>query len=457
MREASFARVQAIFRLLLAVLRLAPLALIVVLHARAARADEKRKLPDYDRRGPEPTTPGDVALWVPRVVLFPVYLVSEYVVRKPLGWAISGAERAGVPAALYDFFAFGPNHQAGFFPTAYLDFGFRASVGLYTFWNNAFMPGHDLTLRGAYGGKDWLTATLSERFRFGPQQGSSLTLEAQGLSRPDLTFFGIGPDTRQTDKTRFGADRLQFRGFIEQRPTRATLLRTELLLRSVEFRQGGFGGDPTLNDAIAAGALPPPPGYPQGYTLAKSELTVSYDQRRLSKRRAGVFGGARGAFNSELRTRGAFLTYGAKVGGFVDLNNHKRVLSLAASARFADPLAGSVIPFPELVTLGGLEPMRAYVVGRLVDRSSAVGELTYRWPIWIWLNGTMRGEIGNVFGERLAGFSAGKLRWSGTLGIESTNPAETGFEMLFGVGSETFESGGKVDAFRFVIGTTNGI
>jgi hypothetical protein len=29
--------------------------------------------------------------------------------------------------------------------------------------------------------------------------------------------------------------------------------------------------------------------------------------------------------------------------------------------------------------------------------------------------------------------------------------------MLFGVGSETFESGGKVDAFRFVIGTTNGI
>ncbi|HEY3256715.1 MAG TPA: BamA/TamA family outer membrane protein, partial [Polyangiaceae bacterium] len=204
--------------------------------------------------------------------------------------------------------------------------------------------------------------------------------------------------------------------------------------------------------------LPPPPGYQRGYTLAKSELTVTYDQRKLSPaRRAGVFGGVRGAFNSELRTRGSFVTYGGKAGGFLDLNDHGRVLSLAASARFADPLAGSEIPFTELVTLGGLEPMRAYAIGRLVDRSSAVGELAYRWPIWIWLNGALRGEVGNVFGERLSGFSAGKLRWSGTLGIESTNPAETGFEMLFGVGSETFESGGKVDSFRFVIGTTNGI
>jgi hypothetical protein len=442
---------------LLRLLRLTLIGLIAVLVARPAHATEKRKLPDYDRRGPEPTTPGDVALWVPRIVLFPVYLVSEYVVRKPLGWAISGAERAGVPAALYDFFAFGPNHQAGFFPTAYVDFGFRASVGLYVFWNNAFVPGHDLVVRGSYGGKDWLTATVMERFRFGPQRRSSLTLEAQGLSRPDLTYFGLGPDTRQSARTRFGADRLQFRSYIDQRPTLATLMRTELLLRTVEFRQGGFGDDPTLNDAIAAGALPPPPGYPEGYTLAKSELTLSYDQRRLPKHHAGIFGGARGALNSELRTRGTFVTYGAKAGAFVDLNHHSRVLSLAASARFADPLAGSVIPFPELVTLGGTEPMRAYVVGRLVDRSAAVGELTYRWPVWIWLNGTLRGEIGNVFGEHLAGFSAGKLRWSGTIGIETTNPAETGFEMLLGVGSETFESGGKVDAVRFVIGTTNGI
>lgn len=417
---------------------------------------EERRVPDYDGRGGEPTTAGDVALWVPRIVLFPPYLVSEYVLRRPLGWAIAGAERAGVPAYLYDFFTFGPNHNAGFFPTAYFDFGFRTSVGLYTFWNDAFVTGHDLTLRGSTGGKDWLTATFSERFRFGPSRSSSFTLEASGMSRPDYMYFGLGPDTRKGDLLRYGQDRLQGRVALEQRPTTATLLRSEVALRSVEFRPGGFSDDARLSDAVAAG-LTPPPGYTRGYTLVRSELTATYDERKLKGRAGGMFGGVRGSLDSELRTQQSFVTYGAKVGGFVDVNGRGRVVSLAATTRFADPLDGGEIPFTELVTLGGLEPMRGFYAGRLADRSAAVAELAYRWPIWIWLNGSMRAEVGNVFGEHLEGFDAGKLRWSGTIGVESTNPAETGFELLFGVGSETFESGGKVDSIRFVIGTTNGL
>jgi hypothetical protein len=424
---------------------------------RAEPASEEREVPDYDGRGSEPTTAGDVALWVPRIVLFPPYVVSEYVLRRPLGWAIAGAERAGLPAAIYDVFTFGPNHDAGFFPTAYFDFGFRTSVGLYTFWNNAFTPGHDLVLRGSTGGKDWLTATFSERFRFGPNRSSSFTLEASGVSRPDYAYFGLGPDTRQGALLRYGQDRLQGRLALEQRPSSATLLCAEVTLRSVEFRPGGFADDARLSDAVAAG-LTPPPGYTRGYTLVRSELTATYDERKLRPaRRAGVFGGARGSLNSELREKQSFVTYGAKVGTFVDLNERGRVVSLAVSTRFADPLDGGEIPFTELVTLGGLEPMRSFYAGRLADRSAAVAELAYRWPIWIWLNGAMRAEVGNVFGEHLAGFDAKKLRWSGTIGVESTNPAETGFELLFGVGSETFESGGKVDSIRFVIGTTNGL
>ena len=425
---------------------------------RAEKSDqsEERAVPDYDGRGSEPTTAGDVALWVPRLVLLPPYLVSEYVLRRPLGWAIAGAERAGLPAAVYDLFTFGPNHDAGFFPTAYFDFGFRTSVGLYTFWNNAGMAGHDLVLRGSTGGKDWLTGTFSERFRFGPGRRSSVALEAMGVSRPDYMYYGLGPDTQDGDRMRYGQDRLQGRVIFEARPTTATLVRSELTLRRVEFRPGGFGGDPRLSDAVGHG-MTPPAGYTRGYTLVRSELTATYDERKLKARRAGVFGGVRGTMNSELRAEESFVTYGAKVGGFVDVNRRGRVVSLAATTRFADPLDGGEIPFTELVTLGGLEPMRGFYAGRLADRSAAVAELAYRWPIWIWLNGAMRAEVGNVFGEHLAGFDVKKLRWSGTIGVESTNPAETGFELLFGVGSETFESGGKVDSIRFVIGTTNGL
>jgi len=420
-----------------------------------AHSDEKRKLPEYgDRKAP--VTAGDVAIWVPRVLLFPPYVVSEYVLRRPLGFAIAGAERAGWPAAVYDFFTFGPNHEVGFFPTAYIDFGFRASVGLYTFWNDAFLPGHDLVLRGSTGGKDWLSGTVSERFRFGPARTTTAGLELSGLSRPDYAYFGIGSDTRQSALLRYGQDRLQARSYLEEQPSAATRIRAELTLRKVDFRAGGFGDDARLSDAVQAG-LEPPPGYTRGYTLVKSELTASYDERRLAARRVGSFVGARGALNSELRAHQTFVTYGGRAGAFVDVNGHSRVVSLTAGARFADPLAGAEIPFTELVTLGGLEPMRGFYAGRLVDRSAVVADLAYHWPIWVWLNGAMHAEVGDVFGAHLSDFDVKKLRWSGTLGVESTNSTETGLEILLGVGSETFESGGKVDSVRFLIGTTNGI
>lgn len=51
----------------------------------------KRALPDYHR--PAPKTAGDTLLWVPRVALFPVYFVTEYAVRQPLGALLRVAEK----------------------------------------------------------------------------------------------------------------------------------------------------------------------------------------------------------------------------------------------------------------------------------------------------------------------------------------------------------------------------
>src|SRR4051812_10600010 len=125
----------------------------------SAESEPHRALPDYDGRAGQghPTTPGQGLLWVPRVLLFPVYLVTEYVVRRPLGFAITAAERAELPAALYDIFAFGPDHKAGIVPIAFVDFGFYPSIGLYAFWDDAGFKGHQLRLRGSTSGSRWLS------------------------------------------------------------------------------------------------------------------------------------------------------------------------------------------------------------------------------------------------------------------------------------------------------------
>jgi hypothetical protein len=85
-----------------------------------------------------------------------------------------------------------------------------------------------------------------------------------------------------------------------------------------------------------------------------------------------------------------------------------------------------------------------------------VAELAYRWPVWIWLDGAMRFEVGNVFGPGLRDFDPGLLRYSGSIGVESIGSPDSSLQILFGFGSETFESGGKVDSFRVFLGTTHG-
>jgi hypothetical protein len=438
-----------------------PVALVLALAGLWVRplpaADPERQLPDYSGREPPPTSLGDVLLWVPRVILFPVYLVTEYVVRIPLGLLISGAERANVPEWLYDFFTFGASHEAGIFPTAYVDFDFYPSVGLYGYWNDALVKGHDLRLRGDFGGREWLATSFSERYRFSHDPYDRLALEGTLERRPDYAFFGIGPETRQRQLTRYGWDLREARALFDERLWRLSALHLQATLRDVDFRRGGYEHEPRLVDAIASGALPVPPSFASGYGALIGEASLALDTRRPRPEPAsGVRLEARAQPAARLDRSGGFVRYGAGLGGFWDIGETHRVVSLSVQTRFADPIGGAEIPFTELVTLGGTEPMHGLYPGRLHDRSAFVTGLAYRWPIWIWLDGSLRSEVGNVFGEHLDGFRVERLRWSGALGVESNGSPDNSFQFLIGAGSETFDSGGKIDSLRVAVGATHG-
>src|SRR6478609_816151 len=202
--------------------------------AHAADDPPKRPLPDYDGRGGTPNTPGQKALWVPRVLLSPLYFVTEFVVSRPLGAAITAAEKAELPAALYDFFAFGPDHKAGVVPIALVDFGFLPSVGLYGFWDDAGFKGHSLRLRGSTWGPKWLSGTATERFHF--DERFDLTLTSTATRRPDYAFYGIGPDTRESSLMRYTGK--LFDAHVE---TRLSAAGSSWLETAVGYRGASFG------------------------------------------------------------------------------------------------------------------------------------------------------------------------------------------------------------------------
>src|SRR4051794_36028649 len=104
------------------------IAFSMALPTSAQAAPDKRDEQDY--HGPErATTPGQVALWVPRIALFPVYLVSEYVIRQPVGALVRVAEKQNWAGEIMDFFTFGDRDQVTVYPSALFDFGLKPSVG----------------------------------------------------------------------------------------------------------------------------------------------------------------------------------------------------------------------------------------------------------------------------------------------------------------------------------------
>jgi hypothetical protein len=432
--------------------------------AAAPLPSPKRRLPDYDGRPPAPTTAGQVALWVPRIVLSPLYLTTEWLIRRPLGAAVSAAERADVPNILYNFFAFGPDHKAGITPIAFVDFGFNPSVGVYGFWDDAFFKGNDLRAHVSFWPDEWIGASLAARVRLHGKESVQLKLVA--IRRPDHVFYGTGPRTLESAQSRYGEDAVDVGALFDLPMWRASKIEAGVGLRSASFRDGQYGGDPGILANVGAGVFPQlPDGFARGYTAEYNDVFVALDSRRpYPAEGSGVRIEAQAEQGNDVReTPGSgWLHAAAGAGGFWDVNGHRRVLSLSLLTMSSDPVGTRPVPFTELVTVGGdvaapgafTAPMPGFFPGRLVDRSAAVATLRYKWPIGPWVAGSLQCAVGNVFGEHLQGFDTNLLRFSGAFGIESDSSPDSSFEFIFGLGTETFAHGAQVDSLRLAVGIT---
>ncbi len=152
--------------------------------------------------------------------------------------------------------------------------------------------------------------------------------------------------------------------------------------------------------------------------------------------------------------RRAWTSYGGTAGVAIDAWNN-RTVGVSLDADFADPLEGDV-PFTDQITLGGNRPMRGYLQGRLIDRSSIVASVQYSWPIWVYLNGVIQSDVGNVFGAHLDGFDFDLLRLSSGIGVRSNGDPSAGLEVLVAAATDPFNEGFHVSSFRLVFGSHHG-
>lgn len=423
---------------------------------------EPRELPDYDGREDAPTTAGEALLWVPRILLSPLYLVSEFVLRRPLEFAVTGVEQAEIAGKVLRFFSFGPDQRYFLSPSATFDLGFRPNIGVYFGVEDAFVDNNELRVNYAFGGVGWNLGSVSSRYTWDDARWE-FAMRTRFFQRPDGRYFGTGNGVREGLDSQYSMLGSDTEIYVEHRFGTGSRVRLNTVLTYRAFGEdvgdnsfdfGGGSDGPTVPVRVLQEMESLPPGYTTGYTVHQTGVVLVLDSRPARPASStGVQATADLSFSYSLRGPSELMwaSYGASVVGFWDVSGANHILSLALGARVADSIRGQV-PFTEQAVISGNGPMGGFVGAFLTGPSAVSATLSYSWPIWVYLDGVAHVGVGNVFDERFNGFALSKFRLSAGVGVAAVSKRDHFFEFLVGFGTDTFENGAGVDSVRLIVG-----
>jgi hypothetical protein len=426
------------------------------------------------RRAPfaaPPEPPAYKLLWVPRVAFFPLFLVTEYLVRWPLEFVTESVERHHLLKYYTEYTSWddGKGHVA---PTFSLRSGAAPSIGIAAFWNDAFVEGNDYAAAVDSNFDRVLTVDALTRAAFA-RDAVVATARFRIERRDDFLFHGIGARTSDDDDTRFYRNKVfGSLGAQVQEPRAgfgadlvAELSRNRFdcsATRSEDIcgpdDQAGTADDRLPIDMPAGASF-----FTGGYELFRVKLLLSWDTRRGTVQHPAAATGLRleafGRWATGLD--GAddirFLRYGGELAGFWEVvPGYGRVLSARARVELAEPTGGGDIPFAELITLGGPDQMRGFQFARFHGRSTALASLDYRYPVWSFVDGTLFAELGNAFAPELEDFAVDLLRGAFGLGLRTIGSKDVSLNFLLAAGTEPLGDGLEVESVNLVIGTNWG-
>ncbi len=415
-------------------------------------------MPDYGRAEPAPPTAAEALRWVPRVLFHPAHVLVERVLRGPLVAVVDWGEEHHVFARLKRFFTW-VDGQAGFFPTAFVEFGLNPHVGFYAYLENLLLSHHKLIVRAGFWSDQWIRLAAENRLGVFAGNTGSLVLRAEYTTRPDHLFAGVGlgPDGRSGLLTRYRETLLSVDAGLESKISGLNTVSFWLGFRQTRFGSGQGRSIEEVYDLTDPVLVPGFATYQLAEASAKLALDSRSDQRQWSP---GT--GLRLELQSALAVDPAdsslaFVRYGGELAGFWDWSGVNHVLGLRLHAEQVSKIGARPVPFTELTSFGGLEYLRGFLAGRLRGQSGAVVTADYRFPVWAFLDADMFVSAGGVFGPDFEGFAVDRTRLSWGFGLRSNNSRDVSFDMMLAFGSSRLDEGSlQVDRVHFVLGINQG-
>lgn len=372
--------------------------------------------------------PEDVALFLPRAVLFVPARVTQ-LVAIPIRGSLGFVESHHVIEHVEEFF-YNDAGTAAVVPTLSLGSGLGLQVGARGFHEalgSQREQGEVAATWGLHGEHVYRISFEAPRV-----DGTPLWVETKTTfeTHPRLRFFGMGDDgPRAVAGSDLDPRAAEVEAFYRhQRLRQVTTLGIALGRPGLELRPGIRGrfarhdfdradgladGERSLEDVYDTALVT---GYDFGATLAEVEGVAVLDTRDAK-------GATANGFYAEAFGGGAlplgdvrFAHLGVELTGYVDLYRGDRVLVLRAALDAVVGGAGAV-PFSALPDLGGAHRLRGYPLGRFRDEKALFGTVEYHYPIHELLAGSVYVDFGEVDEEFAGLVSAPELHVGGGAGL----------------------------------------
>jgi hypothetical protein len=256
-----------------------------------------------------------------------------------------------------------------------------------------------------------------------PDHRATLELFAGYQRRDDQLFAGIGslaPDPER-GASRYQIDAGDVRAIATLRAARPLTFELGAQLGVRRYGDGRpYGSDPPISFRYCVRVLnhcPTPgvderlvPGFHDGTEFVRLRAALHLDTYDSPGRPAAGLKFDLGMDHTQaLLAADSYVRVDAGLAVPLSLFRRTHVLVLSVRAQAAWPLSGGPVPFSELPTLGLEIPLRGVRNGFYRDQSLLLLSAEYRWPIWMWADGYLFNDWGEVAGRSFAGFSAQDL------------------------------------------------
>jgi len=396
-------------------------------------------------RGREDTVEGaDIAAGIGRVVLSPVRLLFDALLREPIDGSARVIEKHHVIARVRDVFH--PTPDFTWYPTLTLDLGVYGAVGVHAHWDHALARNHEVDAALATGGFEAWQGRIRDDFRFGP---TKIGVQGKFISRRDRDFYGLGPDSKTSDQTQFGLTAGEAIAFVSfEKPG-----------IEVQIAEGysdeltGPGYAPSIETKFDTSTIP---GFGKELGLARSSLDVKLDSR--GKNRDEEVGGVafigNATYARDLRDKErAFVSATADLQVAFDVIKPGRILTLRAYAQDTFALGSEPVPFTHQAMLGWTHHYGFYW-GRFRGEAAVMAEARWRYPVAYLLDMMWIASTGNVFKHDFSDFSFGELTGSLGVGFRTRRTGSPPIEVIFAAGTTRFDEDFGFDSGRVYLSTS---